>query len=209
MSASVVPLLVPFNMVVSGMAQSGKSWFIRALIKERNQLFSKPVSNIYYYCGVQQAELAEQPDPEIQCREGIPNLDEITDESLVILDDLLGESSADKVLLGLFTKYSHHRRISVIYVTQHFYYESKVLRVVTRNAHYVVLFRSQRQGAVVAQLSRQLWPNRPLFLPSAYEKATGHKRYSYLFLSLHPAADPKLAVLTNILPSEGHVHVFL
>lgn len=180
------------------------------LIKNRDKLFGAKFKNVYYNYAVWQPLFTEMEKEGVTFSEGLPNIEEIEKDSLLILDDLFVQLSQDKSLTDLFCVQSHHKNISAIFITQSFFYDSKVMRCVTRNSHYIVLFKSPRMAAVVDQLSRQIWPQRPNYLLDAYNKATKDKKYSYLFLNLHPSADEKLAVLSNILPSENdYVHVFI
>lgn len=206
---SVVRLNHPFTMIVAGMQSSGKTTFIQALIRQRNELFSPPVEKVFYHYAIWQPLFENQSDPNVHYQEGVPNIDEIPENCLLVLDDLLSQMSNDKNLMDLFCVKSHHRSISVIFVTQSFFLDSMVYRVCTRNASYLIFFRSQRISSVIEHLSRQLWPHRRGFLLDAYNKATRNKSYSYIFLNLHPASEEKLSVLTDILPSEGYTRVFV
>jgi hypothetical protein len=205
-----VQLQVPFTMIVAGTTSSGKSSWIRKLMKQRAEMFSQPVNRVYYHYAVWQPAFADASDEAIEYHEGLPNVDELEPHSLLVLDDLMTQLAKDKSMMDLFCVKSHHNNISVIMVTQHFYFDSPIMRVVSSNAHYIGLFRSPRMGAVVEQLSRQMWPGRKGYLADAYQKATKDKLYSYLFLNLHPSADAKLAVTSNVLPSPGeYTRVFL
>ena len=55
--------------------------------------------------------------------EGIPELEELDawflkGQGILVLDDLMDEGSGDKRVLDLFTKHSHHRDITVLYLCQ-------------------------------------------------------------------------------------------
>lgn len=207
----MVTLQNPFTMTIAGSTSSGKTYFVRDLIKNRDKLFNEPVNKIYYHYSIWQDIFTEmEKEDGIIFIEGLPNMDELEPHSWLILDDLFSQLARNKDMEELFCVKSHHNSISVIFITQSFFYDSKVMRCVTRNSFYVVLFKSPRMASVVEYLSRQIWPQRPLFLPDAYNKATADKKYSYLFLNLHPNTDQKLAVLSNIIPKENeYPHVFI
>lgn len=200
----MVTLLVPFTMTIAGSSSSGKTYFVKQLISRGNSVFSAPFTSIHYHYTAWQPLFTDMEKEEgIVFSEGLPSLDELEPGSLLVLDDLFTQLAQNKDLVDLFCVKSHHNKISVIFVTQSFFYDSKVMRCVTRNSHYFVLFKSARMASVVDTLSRQIWPQRPNYLLDAYNKATKDKPYSYLFLNLHPSAEEKLAVLTNLLPVEG------
>ena len=58
--------------------------------------------------------------PGIEFNQGIPNDIDSTDyldvsqRNLIVLDDLMAQSSNDKRIADLFTKRSHHRNLSII-----------------------------------------------------------------------------------------------
>lgn len=207
----MVTLQAPFTMTIAGSTGCGKTYFVKQLIEKRKELIDAPLNNIYYNYTEWQPIFSEmEKDDGVKFAEGLPNMDEIETNSLLILDDLFTQLANNKDLVDLFCVKSHHKQISCVFLTQSFYYDSKVMRCVTRNSHYLTLFKSPRMAAVADQLSRQLWPQRPNYLLDAYNKATKDKPFSYLFLNLHPSAEEKLAVLSNIIPKENdYPHVFI
>lgn len=99
---------------------------------------------------------------------------------------------------------------SVIFTTQNLFYDSPIMRTVTKNAHHLVIFKGVRMNGSVQYLSSQLFPNKPKFLPVAFRLATENKRFSYLWLNLHPAVEnEKLRLISSILPSEAPTIVYL
>ena len=70
---------------------------------------------------------------------------------ILILDDLMEESGNDKWVLDLFTKDSHHRGITALYLTQDLFPPGKFAKTFNRNAHYVIVLnrRGIRQGYVI------------------------------------------------------------
>ena len=72
---------------------------------------------------------------------------------LLILDELILESSSD-VILDLFTDGSHHKNISVIFVTQNVFHKGKVERDISLNTKYLVLFKNPRDRAQIQHLAR-------------------------------------------------------
>ena len=56
--------------------------------------------------------------------------------SLIIMDDLMFECSKDQRMSELFTKFSHHRGMSVMYLTQNLFPPGKQSRTISLNSHY-------------------------------------------------------------------------
>ena len=75
-----------------------------------------------------------------------------------MLDDLMDEGSGDKNILDLFTKHSHHRNITVIYLCQDMFPMGKYAKSISRNAHYVVAFKNPRDQLGVRNLLLQSFP---------------------------------------------------
>jgi hypothetical protein len=58
----------------------------------------------------------------IEFQQGLPDLDNLDprEKHLIILDDLMDE--ADQRVASLFTKKSHHRNVSVMYIVQNLFH---------------------------------------------------------------------------------------
>ena len=86
--------------------------------------------------------------PGIEFNQGIPeDIDEpdyldVSQRNLIVLDDLMAQSGKDKRIADLFTKGSHHRNLSVMYIVQNVFHQWKETRKISLNAHYIVLFKS-------------------------------------------------------------------
>jgi hypothetical protein len=75
------------------------------------------------------------------CRSDLDNLDP-REKHLIILDDLMDET--DQRVASLFTKKSHHRNISVMYIVPNLFHRGKYHRTISLNAHYMVVFKNHR-----------------------------------------------------------------
>ena len=116
----MVTLQLPFAMTVAGSASSGKTFFVKELIRHRLQLFSQPVSKIYYHYSVWQPMFDEMEKQDgVIFGEGVPNIDELEHNSLLVLDDLLTQLAGNKDMEELFCVKSHHNNVSVILSPSH------------------------------------------------------------------------------------------
>ena len=69
------------------------------------------------------------------------------DRNLLTLDDQMDEARDSKTLSKLFTKGSHQRNFTVIYLVQNVFTQSKSQRTVSLNSHYNVVFRNRRDAS--------------------------------------------------------------
>ena len=59
-----------------------------------------------------------------------------------MLDDQMIDASKDKLIVNIFTRGSHHRNLSVIYIVQNLFYQGKDSRSTSLNCHYLILFKN-------------------------------------------------------------------
>ena len=105
----------------------------------------------------------------------------------------------------IFTKYSHHLNISVIFVTQNFFYKNN--RTMSLNAHYLFLFRNPRDASQIAFLARQMYPGNSKYMLKAYQDATSSP-YSYLVVDLKADTDDRHRLRSGIFSDEPN-YVYL
>jgi hypothetical protein len=145
--------------------------------------------------------------PCIEFNQGIPddidNADylDVSQRNLVVLVDLMTQSGNDKCISDLFTKGSHHRNLSIIYIVQNIFHQGKEMRNISLNAHYIVLFKSPRDKQQISMLARQVNPGRVQEFMRSYEDAT-RRPHGYLMLDLKPTTDDQQRLKTNVLPGE-------
>ena len=73
---------------------------------------------------------------------------DVNKRNLIVFDDQMIDASKDKRIVNLFTRGSHHRNLSVIYIVQNLFHQGKGSRSISLNSHYLVLFQeSTRQIA--------------------------------------------------------------
>ena len=92
---------------------------------------------------------------------------------------MMGER--DSVIAKLFTKKSHHGNLSVIYIVQNLFHQSKDHRTISLNTSYIVLTKNVRDASQVIYLAKQIYPNSVKY----FQQATA-ETFSYLFINLTP-----------------------
>ncbi len=111
------------------------------------------------------------------------------------------QSGKDRHIADLFTKGSHHKNLSVIYIVQNIFHQGRETRDISLNTHYIVLFKSPRDKQQISTLARQIRPGRVQEFMNAYEEATS-RPHGYLMLDLKPTTHDDHRLKTKVLP--GH-----
>ena len=191
----------PFTCIVSGPTGCGKSVFVFKMLHNLKEMVVPLPHKVIYCYGEYQSGFAKYPW--IEFHEGLPK-SEMFDgtPTLVVIDDLMNETN--DMVANLFTKISHHRSVSVIYITQNIFHKNKQSRTMSLNTHYMVLFKSPRDAGQIAVLGRQLYPEHNKFLVDAFKDATSTP-HSYLLLDLRPETGEHYRVRASIFPGEQHV----
>ena len=151
-----LPLSHPFTSVLCGPTGCGKTRWIFRLIENADKLISPEPTKIVYCYGEYQALFAAYP--KVEFNEGLPDMTKFDGAQpvLLIIDDLMDETNAN--VEKIFTRMSHHRNISVVYITQNMFPKNKHARTISLNAHYMILFKNPRDAGQVAVLDRQMYP---------------------------------------------------
>lgn len=189
----------PFTAIIAGSTGSGKTVFTFRFISEVRSLVTPSPEKIIYCYGEYQEIFNDYTHVEFV--EGLPVINQFDGKQriLLVIDDLLSETgdSVEKI----FTKGSHHRNISVIFLSQNLFYKSKQNRTMSLNAHYLVLFKNPRDSMQVATLARQMYPGKNKFLLEAFKDAT-EKPYGYLLIDLKADTEERYRIRTNIFANE-------
>ena len=196
-----VTLKSPFTALVVGPTGSGKTRMLMELIRDSSTVATPPPVEIIYCYGAWQEQFV--PVGNLSFREGLIPLEDLPTDGRnrwIILDDLMDELAGDASLSSLFTKHSHHKNLSVFFVTQNLFHPK--LRTVSINSHYMFLFKNPRDASSIGTLGKQLFPGNAKFLVEAYRDAT-KKPYSYLFVDLKQNTDERVRLRTGVTPRNG------
>lgn len=190
----------PFTAIIAGPTSSGKSHFIKQLLRERSKLINGDIEEIIY-C-IPEGQVVDCEMKFSRLYEGIPEVNMFADlkPRLVILDDLMREANGDVV--DLFTKGSHHYNLSVIFVTQNIFNQGKGRRDISLNAHYIVCFKNPRDKQQILHLSKQISPENPKYIQEAYNDATS-KPYGYLLFDLRQTTSDIIRYRTAIFECDN------
>jgi len=149
----MLPFAHPFTCLVARPTSCGKTRFVFRLVDNADVMIHPPPSTIVYCYGEYQQLFCRYP--RVQFRRGLPNLDEFdgSDPVLLVTDHLMDQ--ADESVANFFTKGSHHRNVSVVFLAQNLFPKNKFARTISLNAHYIILFKNPRDATQFANLARQ------------------------------------------------------
>ena len=197
----------PFGARVVGPTQAGKSHFVIKLIQHAQLYISPSPTKIYWAYGEKnenQMKMIQSHSPiPIHFIEGMPDLEDISSDeiNLLILDDLMTTVSNSKSASDLFTRASHHRNMSVIFIVQNLYHQGKSTKDISLNEKYTVLFKNPHDKGQVQYFGRKIFPEHPRFLIDAYEQATS-RPHGYLIIIFDQMTPDNQRVRTGIFPPE-------
>ena len=169
------------------------------------QLIDSPPEDIKYFYFEYQDTFAEIKSlvPNVQFIEGVSDaiFDSINPKTrnLYIFDDMMGER--DSVIAKLLTKKSHLGNLTVIYIIQNLFHQSKDHCTISLNASYFVLTKNVRDSGQVIHLAKQMCPNNVKFFQQAYQMA---EPFSYLFIDLTPTCPNETRLRSGIFPNDKH-----
>lgn len=169
---------------------------------------------IFYYAewqdGYKSSEFVDDGE-QIEFREGLPKPEDYSrdphSKKLIIIDDLMRESS-NSVICDLFTKGSHHKNISVMFITQNIFHKGTHSRDISLNSSYIILFKNPRDRAQIQHLARQIYPEDSKFLQEAYQDATT-KGHGYLMIDCKQSTLDEFRFRSCIFPDEEFQFVYI
>ena len=194
-----LPLKHPFTCLITGATGCGKTQFTLKLIKHASKVIDPAPEKIVWCYGVYQKAFGELPH--VEFHEGIPDLAMFDGlkRTLLIIDDLMHE--ADDRVTKIFTKISHHRDVSVVYLTQNLFFGGKENRTIALNTQYFIIFKNPRDSTQIATLSRQMYPGRSRYMIESFIDCT-KTAYSYMLVDMKPETDEKFRLRTGIFPGD-------
>lgn len=196
----MVPIKTNFTLCISGPSNSGKSSLCVRLLNNAAQMFDKEFGKIYWILGDPNAK-PQHLSTKVEFLNEMPNIfrNESSSGTLYVLDDSMFD--LNKNIAYLFARTSHHQNISVIFITQNIFHQSKYARDISLNFSHICVMKNPRDSAQFSHLSKQLYPQASNELLRVYKDAT-EEPYSYLFVDLNQTTHSLLRFRTDIFNPE-------
>lgn len=195
----------PFTAIVAGPSGCGKSNFVTNFLNNMNEVCDQTFQRIIW-CYDEMQPLYNLNN--VEYVQGVPDLSMFDGKQpqLLIIDDLMRES--DGRIVDIFTKGSHHRNLSVFYITQNLFHQGRGQRDISLNANYIIYFKNPRDKTQIRYLARQVCPENPKFLEEAYKDGS-KDAHGYLMIDLKQATDDSCRFKTNVLPPTKYCTVYI
>ena len=219
---------IPSNMMLVGPTSSGKTTWLKNLVKYKDSLFAtSPKSMLLFYKEHQKVydemekfmnegkkggnlpvfKKYKNPPKSIEDLKEIFSTFSKKTPKIVVFDDYLDEIGPP--LKHLFTVLTHHYNCFTILLSQTLFEKKNELRTLSINTQYMVLFNNPRDRMSISQLAKQVFPGKVQLLNEAYRKATKEREYGYLLLDFHQRQDDRVRLRSNIFPQEFPMKAYL
>lgn len=195
----------PFTAIVAGPSGCGKSNFVTHFLNYVEDICNTQFNEITW-CYDEMQPLYNLPN--VNYSQGIPDLSMFDGKQpqLLIIDDLMRES--DGRIVDIFTKGSHHRNLSVFYISQNLFHQGKGQRDISLNSSYIVYFKNPRDKTQIRYLARQVYPENSKFVEEAYKDAT-KEAHGYLMIDLKQNTNDMCRFKTKIFPFDANCTVYV
>lgn len=201
----MIHFIHPFSAIVAGPSGCGKSSFVTNFLKHMKDICNEEFSQILW-CYDEMQPLYNLKN--VNYHQGLPDLTMFDGSTphLVIIDDLMRES--DGRIVDIFTKGSHHRNLSVFYITQNLFHQGRGQRDISLNSSYIVYFKNPRDRTQVRYLARQVFPDNLKFIEEAYKDAT-KDAHGYLMIDLKQSTNDACRFKTKVFPFDGYCTAYV
>ena len=203
----------PARILICGPSNSGKTTLVRNILEHREDFFEHPVTRVVWYYATQQPGYEPLKQMGVELKEGLPDSIETdfphtapdNETQIIVLDDFMKEAAKNDHVLQLFTKWSHHKNLTAIMITQNLYHQGRHSVDITRNVSVAGFIIELRNIRVIER-----------FLQSSYNKEqvreimqwirrnTYGKPYSNFFIDFDMKTDDQCRLRLNIIPTHTH-----
>lgn len=191
---SLVRFQSPCRIMICGASMSGKTFLAKRILENANGMFSEsPVKIILCYDTWQPMFDDLRKTLDITFHQGLPDEDQfsiwssVDGHKLMLIDDCMAEGVESPDLMKMFCVKSHHANFSVLFLVQNVFQKGKIMRTLSLNTSYFILFRNYRDQSQIEALGRQIFPRQSSYFREAYRLATSN-RFGYLVIDVSPIA---------------------
>ena len=199
----------PMSILVVGPTNSGKTYFVDQLLSNLNEKMKFKNPNLkcrisWFYGQWQQcySNMQKKLGKGIRFVQGLPEYnDDLGDidirfNHILVLDDLMLQAKDSAIVSKLFTQ-GRHRNASVILMLQNAFPKGKFNTDISRNAQYMILFKSPADRKQIEIISQRIFPKEQNKFMSIYNKETD-KQHGYILVDNTPSTRRDSQIVTDI-----------
>jgi len=215
-------LTYPMTVMVVGSSGSGKSCWVRDLIKNwqhavPNSQNLKRLRLVYsIYQEIYDELISHLPDNcLVETMSEIPvdkfKSDEYWEmpdggDQILILDDVMAKALHNKelseVIETLFTIRSHHNSLALICCSQDLFRSNQSIRSCLRNTNYIIITPSFQNMTLLVSLQKQLFAGRPGILTEAAKLAFEVDKQPYVLIDSTVYCAPNYRIRCGLFPGQ-------
>jgi hypothetical protein len=160
----------PTLFMVCGPTNSGKTWFVKRILENAHLMFKEPPTFVLYFYGSVWQPMFDDMQHNVKniCfHEGLPTKSELLDiyrdngHFICVLDDLMSERANSVEVEQFVCIGSHHLNVTIICLIQNLFQKGKVMRTLSLNTHYFVLYKNRRDQEQIQRFGSQVFRNSP------------------------------------------------
>lgn len=210
MHDSIMPNIVnfsfqtPFNLVLVGASQCGKTTWLKKMLDCSEQLFNKKPGPVYYFYNVYQPQFDSWEG--VHFEQGICTMQWIRDNirpehnATIVMDDVAKQMSADTA--EIFTVASHHFNVNIVLILHNLFDRSPPFREISINSKYLCIFKNPRDQSSIMNFAKQYDPGNVRRILNIFRDAT-KEPYSYLFIDMDQKTSEDYRLRSNIFFENG------
>lgn len=212
-------IICPSRLLVCGPSLSGKSTFLKNIVKYREEIYDCKFNRIIY-CSPQALNLSQsgyvqclrEQFSDLELCSELPNIDELNitadgGHKLILIDDYMLAFNKSNSSYRLLTEFSHHLLISVVVTSHNFFAGSKFQKTLSRNYSEIVLLHTRSDKLSLRNLGVQMFPENPRILikSMAWIEKNLDNQLKYLLLDISPLTylPSRMIIRTNIFMENG------
>ena len=193
----------PFSMLVAGSSQTGKTLWVREMLKKANRLYSQPPGAIYFFVREWQSLFDGIASAKIHL--GMPDMAFLKtishSNATIVIDDLIHHVTSETA--ELFTVGCSRYGVNIIFITQNLFDKNPFFRTISLNCKYFCIRKNPRDSSSIMHFARQVMPSNLSFMKRVYHDVTNKKAYSYIFFDASQNVPEGLRLRTNVLGENG------
>ena len=199
----------PGRWLIVGPSFSGKTTFVSKLMEKASEIFNVEFDKKIYCSDTDPGNAFREFELINEIEEMDLNNSNKNLNTIIILDDKMEKAINDNTVSELYTKFSHHYNITIIFLTQNLFPKSKYMRNLYLNSSYIVLMKNPNEIIQINSLSKRIHRGgAKTKLLDAYLDAT-QDPYSYLVVDLNQETPNKLRFRTDIFNEKNIQTVYI